>query len=150
MTPYERVLHEMAATLRGPRRARQRFLAEIAEDLKDAIEAEKARGMAPDVAEAVVATRFGKPTIVADVWNSDQTVQRRAIRRNMLILMIAIATAGGLAVTQYASGKNSPVPSRCTRASGLEKSPCPRTGAASQTHKGVGRLPSSNRLRVLR
>ena len=104
MTPYERVLHEMAVTLRGPRRARQRLLDEIAEDLKDAIEAEKAGGVAPDVAEAVVAKRFGEPTSVAYLWNRDQTTQRRAMRRNALILMIAMAIAGGLGITQYAFG----------------------------------------------
>ena len=136
MTPCERVLQEMAATLRGPQRARERLLDEIAEDLKDAIEAERARGIAPDAAEALVAARFGTPTVVANLWNSEQTHQRRAIRRNMLIGMVALATAGALGITQYASGKNSSPPNRCTTASSQAGSPCDRIRPPTA---GVGR-----------
>jgi hypothetical protein len=116
-TPYERLLDEMAATLRGPRRARQRLLDEIKEDLKDAVEAERAAGLAPDAAEALVAARFGSPTAIASRWNSDQTLRRRAIQRNAVVLMTALAMAGALGITQYASGKNSPapLPTRCTQ-----------------------------------
>ena len=115
MTPYESLLDELATRLRGPRRARQRLLDEIAEDFKDAVEAERASGLAPGKAEALVAARFGDPTAIASRWNTDQTLRRRAIQRNTLVLMTALATAGALGITQYASGKNSPTPhpTRC-------------------------------------
>jgi hypothetical protein len=100
----------MAATLRGPRRARQRLLDEVTEDLKDAVEAESAAGLSPDAAEALVAARFGNPTAIARHWNSDQALRRRSMQRNALLLMTAMAMAGGLGITQYASGKNSPTP----------------------------------------
>jgi hypothetical protein len=115
MTPRDELLHELSGTLRGARRARQRLLDEIAEDLEDAIDHERARGMAPDAAEAIVARRFGTPAVVATLWNREQTMRRRAIRRNMLVLMIAVATAGGLGITQHASGKNSLTATRASR-----------------------------------
>jgi hypothetical protein len=116
-TAYERLLDEMAATLRGPRRARQRLLDEIAEDLKDAVEAESTAGLPRDAAEALVAARFGNPTAIASHWNSDQALRRRSIQRNALVLVTAIAMAGGLGITQYASGKNSltPTPTQCAQ-----------------------------------
>jgi hypothetical protein len=116
-TPHERLLDEMAATLRGPRRARQRLLDEVSEDLKDAVEAESAAGLSPDAAEALVAARFGSPTAIAGHWNSDQALRRRTIQRNTLLLVTAMAMAGALGITQYASGKNSPtpIPSQCTQ-----------------------------------
>jgi hypothetical protein len=110
-TPYERVLDDLAETLRGPRRARQRLLDEIAEDLKDAGVAERAAGLSRDAAEALVAARFGNPTVIADQWNSDQARRRRSIQRNALVLVTAMTMAGGLGITQYASGTNSPTPS---------------------------------------
>jgi hypothetical protein len=116
-TPYESLLDEMAATLRGPRRARQRLLDEIAEDFKDAVEAERAAGLAPGAAESLVVGRFGDPTAIASRWNTDQTLRRRAIQRNTLVLITALVMAGALGITQYASGKNSPtpLPARCTQ-----------------------------------
>jgi len=110
-TPYERVLDDLAATLRGPRGARQRLLDEIAEDLKDAGEAESAAGLSRNAAEALVAARFGNSTEIANQWNSDQAQRRRSIQRNALVLVTAMAMAGGLGITQYASGTNSPTPS---------------------------------------
>lgn len=117
-TPYERLLDDMAATLRGPRRARQRLLDEIAEDFKDGVEAESAAGVAPGAAEALVAARFGSPTAIVNRWNSDQALRRRAMQRNTLVLMTTVAMAGALGITQYASGKSSPTPprTRCTQA----------------------------------
>jgi hypothetical protein len=109
-TAYERLLDDLATTLRGPRRARQRLLDEIAEDFKDAVESESAAGLSPDAAEALVAARFGNPTAIASHWNSEQALRRRSMRRNMLVLVTAIAMAGGLGITQYASGNNSPTP----------------------------------------
>jgi hypothetical protein len=114
MTPSERVLDELASRLRGPRRARLRLLDEIEEDLQDAIAAERVGGLDAYAAEELVASRFGSPTTVARVWNADQASRRRAAHRNTLILMIAVAIAGALGITQHASGKNSPAPTECT------------------------------------
>jgi hypothetical protein len=116
MSPYESVLDELEATLRGPRRSRQRLLDEIRDDLKDAIRFERTAGLTAEAAEARVAARFGSPAAIASRWNSDQALRRQAARRNILMLMIAIATAGALGITQYASGKNSPMPRGCPKA----------------------------------
>jgi hypothetical protein len=109
-TAYESLLDDLATTLRGPRRARQRLLDEIAEDLKDAAQAESAAGISKDEAEALVAARFGNPTAIASHWNNDQSLRRRSKQRNTLVLVTAMAMAGGLGITQYAAGKNSPTP----------------------------------------
>jgi hypothetical protein len=117
-TPYERLLDELSVTLRGPRRARQRLLDEIGEDLKDAVQAECAAGLGPDAAEALVAARFGSPTAIARLWNRNQALRRRAMQRNMLVLLTALAMAGALAITQYASGKNAEAVSRAAAGTG--------------------------------
>jgi hypothetical protein len=117
MSPYETLLGELAATLRGPRRSRQRLLDEIREDMRDAIEFETSGGLAPDAAEALVAARFGSPAAIATRWNSDQELRRHATRRNTLVVVLAMAMAGALGITQYAAGTNSPTPTRCTNTS---------------------------------
>ena len=121
--PVERVLDELAETLRGPRRSRQRLLDEISEDFTDAIESERTAGLTAHAAEALVAARFGSPAAIATRWNNDQAERRHAMRRNTLTLVLAIAMGGALGITQYASGKNSPTPSRCPNASGVRLVP---------------------------
>jgi hypothetical protein len=110
MSPQDELIAELNASLRGPRRARNRLLDEIREDLKDAIEAERAAGGSVDSAQAMVAARFGSPAVIADHWNYDQASRQRARRRNTLVLMVAITASGALGITQHASGKSSPTP----------------------------------------
>ena len=146
-TPYERLLDEIAATLRGPRWARQRLLDEIAEDLKDAVAAESAAGLSLDAAEAFVAARFGNPTAIARQWNSGQARRRRSIQRNALVLVTAISMAGGLGITQYASGTNSPTPSpaQCMKPRVVgSKSPTISSLPGAEAWSGQNRLPPSS------
>lgn len=113
-TAKDQLLDELASSLRGPRRARRRLLAEIDEDFEDALRAERAAGLSARSAEAEVLARFGCPDDMAERWNGDQAERRGAIRRNAVLVVLAAVIAGALGVTQYATGTNSPVPrSKC-------------------------------------
>jgi hypothetical protein len=58
-------MRDLAARLRGPRKARARVLEEISDGIADAIHAYLARGMAPDAAAAAAIGEFGDPAAVA-------------------------------------------------------------------------------------
>jgi hypothetical protein len=105
MTATDRLLSDLAATLDGSRNAR-RLLDEIREDIRDAVQAERSRGLETAAAEDFVITRFGSPLELAASWNRDHAKRRRAARRNVALVLVAAATAGTLGVTQYASGKS--------------------------------------------
>jgi hypothetical protein len=112
MTATDQLLSELASTLDGSRNAR-RLLDEIREDICDAVQAERRRGLETAAAEDVVITRFGSPLELAASWNRDHAKRRRAVRRNVALVLIAAATAGTLGVTQYASGKSPPARTSC-------------------------------------
>jgi thiamine biosynthesis lipoprotein ApbE len=115
VTASEQLLAQLAATLRGPRRARRRLLEEIREDLSDAVQAELNASVDAVTAEAVVLARFGDASTVAIRWNSEHAKRIVALRRNLVLVLAAAATAGALGVTQHASGKSSPTRARgCT------------------------------------
>lgn len=126
----ERLLAELDRALRGPRRARRRLLSEIDEHLTDAIGAELAQGVDPAAAESRILDRFGNPASVAATWNAHQDARRGAMRRKAVVLAIAVAVAGALGVTQYASGKSSPpVDGSCPRPA--VDAPCSEVGPPS-------------------
>jgi hypothetical protein len=126
----EQLLAELDRTLRGPRRARRRLLSEIDEHLTDAIGGELAQGVDPAAAEPRILDRFGNPAFVAAAWNADHDARRGAMRRKAVVLAIAVAVAGALGVTQYASGKSSPpVDGSCPRPA--VDAPCAEVGPQS-------------------
>jgi hypothetical protein len=108
VTAKEQLLAELTETVRGSRRARRRLLEEIREDLRDAVQAELDAGIDAGTAEAVVLARFGDASTVATRWNSDHAERSFALRRNVVVVLTAAATAAALGVTQHASGKSSP------------------------------------------
>jgi hypothetical protein len=126
----EQLLTELARMLGGPRGARRRLLSEIDEHLTDAIGGELAQGVDPVTAESRILDRFGNPASVAATWNAHQDARRGAMRRKAVVLTIAVAGAGALGVTQYASGKSSPpVDGSCPRPA--VNAPCAAVGPPS-------------------
>jgi hypothetical protein len=139
-TAKERLLDDLAGSLRGPRRARRRLLTEIEEDFEDALRAERAAGLSSPAAEAEVLARFGCPEDVVERWNSDQAERRVAIRRNAVLAALAAAIAGALGVTQYASGRNAPVPqNECERQPSARGGPTITTSRRGFFPPGSGR-----------
>lgn len=126
----EHLLAELARTLRGPRGARRRLLSEIDEHLTDAIGGELAQGFDPVTAETRILDRFGNPASVAAAWNAHQDARRGAMRRKVVVLAIAVAVAGALGVTQYASGKSSPPADRSCPRPAVD-APCAALGPQS-------------------
>jgi hypothetical protein len=120
MTATDRLLAALAANLRGSRSARRRLLAEIREDICDAVQAERRSGLDPAAAEDVVVARFGSPLALAARWNSDHLERRGAVRRNVALVLIVAAAASALGITQLASGKSPPVRPNCA---GIRVSP---------------------------
>jgi hypothetical protein len=112
MTATDQLLSELAATLDGSRSAR-RLLEEIREDIRDAVQAERSRGLETAAAEDFVIIRFGSPLKLATSWNRDHAKRRRAARRNVALVLAAAATAGTLGITQHASGKSPPARTSC-------------------------------------
>jgi len=115
VTSTDQLLAELAPMLRGPRRARQRLLDEIREDLHDAVAAQRHAGVDASTADKLVATRFGSTHTLAARWNRDRAERSGAVRRNLALVLLAAVTAGALAITQYASGKNPPARPPCAR-----------------------------------
>jgi hypothetical protein len=113
----DRLVGELSSTLRGPRRARRRLLAEIDAHLRDAVSAEVARGVDEEHAAAQVIERFGDVRETSARWNGDRADRRGAVRRNALVVALAAVAATALGLTQYASGKTSPPPRQCAPAS---------------------------------
>jgi hypothetical protein len=114
MTPAGRFLFELASSLRGPRRARRRLLLEIEHHIVDAVRAESAAGGELVRAEADVLARLGPAESIAARWNESQLQLRGIRRRGYAALAVALALAGALGLTQYASGQASPARSpRC-------------------------------------
>jgi len=114
MSATDELLAELAASLDGSRSARWRLVDEVREDIRDAVQAERGRGLETAAAEDAVISRFGSPLALAASWNRDHAKRRRAVRRNVALVLVAVATAGALGVTQYASGKSSPPPAPST------------------------------------
>lgn len=135
VTATDQLLAELAATLDGSRSARQRLLDEIREDIHDSVQAERRRGLETAAAEDVVITRFGSPLALAASWNRDHAKRRRAIHRNVALVLVAAATAATLGITQHASGKSPPARTRCVD-SKTEVPPVRRGAACRTAHLG--------------
>ena len=108
MTPRRRFVLELATSLRGPRRARRRLLLEIEHHIADAMRAESAGGAELARAEAEILGRLGSAEAIAGRWNESQLELRGVRRRGYVGLAVAVALAGALGLTQYASGQASP------------------------------------------
>src|SRR5205814_4750823 len=76
-------LEELAGSLRGPRRARRRLLAELEGHLEDAA--------ADGLDEATALSRLGSASEVAVRWNADATRRRWQVRAQILAAAVAVA-----------------------------------------------------------
>jgi hypothetical protein len=110
MSPRRQFLLELAACLRGPRRARRRLLLEVEQHLADAVRAEALPGGDLGRAESAAVARLGSPETIASSWNDGQSELRGARRRGYAALALLVALAGALGLAQYASGKSRPRP----------------------------------------
>ncbi|HEY2938900.1 MAG TPA: hypothetical protein VGJ27_03740 [Gaiellaceae bacterium] len=110
MTPQRQFLFELASSLRGPRRARQRLLLEVEQHLEDAVRAETLPGCDPGTVESAAVARLGPAETIAASWNDGQSELRGARRRGYAALALLVALAGALGLAQYASGKARPRP----------------------------------------
>jgi hypothetical protein len=122
MGARKELLEQVGASLRGSGRRRRRLLAELDEHLRDAVSAEQAQGVDEDTAEREVLGRFGNAAEISARWNAHEHKRRVARRRHYAALAFAAVAATGLGITQYASGKTSPTPTRC-RASAAQEAP---------------------------
>jgi hypothetical protein len=120
-----RYLEDVSVRLTGPRRTRQRLLAEIRDHLDDALAANLGAGMSPADAAEHAARRLGPPAAVADAWQARCSRLRTHQRRRAAILIAAAAAAAVLAAAQHAQGRRDPLtqPPRAQP----EKSRTPRT-----------------------
>lgn len=103
-------LHTLAGSLHGPRRRRERLLAELAEHLDEATAEELAAGVPPAEAEATALRRVGTAGAVAAEWNADTAARRSAARLRVVALtVVAAALATPVAIAQ-ASGPSQQKP----------------------------------------
>jgi hypothetical protein len=133
MTPQRRFLLELAASLRGARRARRRLLLEVEQHLADAVRAEALADRDLGPAELAAVARLGSPATIAASWNDGQSELRGALRRGYAVLTLLVALAGALGLTQYASGKSRPGPAPACH--GAERQP------GMTCARPLGRLP---------
>lgn len=84
-------LQELGASLRGPRRARQRLVDELNAHIEDAVAAELADGLTLEQAEAAALARVGSASQLADRWSADTSDRRRTGRVRVLALGFVIA-----------------------------------------------------------
>jgi hypothetical protein len=112
-------LDEVAGSLRGPRRRRQRLIEELQAHIEDGVRA----ALEPDVsvqhAERHVLDQLGTADQIAHRWNADQRALQGKLRRRLAAVAFAAVVAAALGVTQYAAGKpqspRHPVPTDTTR-----------------------------------
>ena len=105
MTGRDEVVRALASSLRGPRRARRRLIAEIEEHLTDLAAAETAAGAAAEEAEAAAVRTLGDSTELAGAWNDQHTQHRHRSRRRGASAAIALGlAAAALAWAQHADG----------------------------------------------
>jgi hypothetical protein len=107
-------LEELAGSLRGPRRARRRLLAELEAHVEDAI--------ADGLDEESALARLGPPAAVAGRWNADANRRRWQVRAQIL----AAAVAAPVGFAQRPSPRHHPIVTKSSR-------PAP---AASPGHAG--------------
>jgi hypothetical protein len=84
-------LQELGASLRGPRRARQRLVDELNAHIEDAVAAELADGLTLEQAEAAALARVGSASQLANQWSADTSDRRRTGRVRVLALGFVIA-----------------------------------------------------------
>jgi hypothetical protein len=140
----EELLEQVGSSLRGSRRRRRRLLAELDEHLHDALSAELAQRLDEEAAACEVLARFGTAAEISARWNADERKRRATRRRHYAALAFAAVTATGLGITQYASGKTSPPPPRCTAtASQAARSPAERNCKPRNEVRRIRSRPST-------
>jgi uncharacterized membrane protein len=116
-------LEELAGSLRGPRRARLRLLAELEAHVEDAI--------ADGFDEQDVLARLGSPSAVADRWNADASRRRWQVRAQILAAAFAVAAvAAPVGFAQRPSHHHRPAATKSSR---------PSPSASAWRHGSVGR-----------
>lgn len=101
-------LRTLAGSLRGPRRRRQRLLAELAEHLDQATAEELASGVTPAEAEAAALLRVGAAGTVAAHWNADAAARRSATRLRIAALTVVMAAFAAPVAIAQARGTSQP------------------------------------------
>jgi hypothetical protein len=108
MTTRDDFLFELSASLRGPRRRRQRLVDELAAHIDDALRAELTATQSHADAQRIVLDRVGPADAIANRWNADRRARRKTQRRRLAVVAPAIVAASALGVTQYAAGTPQP------------------------------------------
>ncbi|GAB1817863.1 permease prefix domain 1-containing protein [Herbidospora sp. RD11066] len=85
-TAFDAYLHELATTLRGPRRARNDLIAEARDGLLDAAEAYEEEGLPPDAARARAVSDFGPVAEVAPGFQEELTAAQGRRTATLLFL----------------------------------------------------------------
>ena len=101
-------LGELAASLRGPRRLRQRLIDELQAHIEDGVHAALERDVSVQHAERQILDQLGTADQIANRWNAHQRALQGLRRRRAAALAFAAVVAGALGVTQYAAGKPRP------------------------------------------
>jgi hypothetical protein len=96
------------ASLRGPRRRRERLVEELAAHIDDAMGAELAANPSFVDSERIVLERLGNAGAIADRWNADRRKLRARRHRRLAAATFVLVAAGALGTTQYAAGKSQP------------------------------------------
>jgi hypothetical protein len=113
MTRHQREwMHELGASLRGPRRAKRRLVSELNAHLEDAIAAELTNGLTLEQAEAAALARVGSASELAHRWSADTSARQRTGRVRVLALGFVIASFVAPVALAQRSGSE---PSKKTR-----------------------------------
>jgi hypothetical protein len=94
----------LAGSLRGPRRRRERLVAELEQHLDEATAEELAAGAEPAEAEAAALRRVGTAGAVAAEWNADAAARRSAARLRVATLTVVVAAFAAPVAIAQASG----------------------------------------------
>lgn len=97
-------LDEVAASLRGPRRRRQRLIDELQTHIEDGVRAALEADVSVHYAERHILDQLGTADQIANRWNADQRALQGKLRRRVAALAFAAVVAAALGVTQYAAG----------------------------------------------
>lgn len=110
MTPERAAwLRAVGESLHGPRRNRNRLLAELEGHFEDAAAEEVAAGRAPAEAEATALERLGAPSAVAADWNADVDARRTAARLRVVAVAVLIGVlAAPVALAQRSGTSHRP------------------------------------------
>jgi HAAS domain-containing protein len=104
-------MEELGDSLRGPRRAKQRLIAELDAHVDDAIASELANGYTHDQAEAAALARLGAANDVGRRWSADASARQWAARARIVALGLVIAALGApVALAQRSEHKPRHVP----------------------------------------